>query len=326
MEHRYSIIKNQLPTYLNELIFDEIHKFKNWRSFIKGFYDTYKDKTKVIVTGSARLDHFKKGGDSLFGRYHYFRLHPFSLKELNTKPSLDDVTTLLNLGGFPEPVLKGSKKSYRRWSLERLNRVVYTDINDLENIKEISSIEILIHSLNERAASILSIENLRQDLQVSHNTVSRWLDILETLYVCYRISPFNASKIRAVKKEKKLYLWDWAQISDPEARFENMVASQLLKYCHFIEDTEGYKMDLQYIRDRDGREIDFVVIKDKKPLFAIECKVSPTTLTRLFRYFKERTLIPEFYQVHLSDKDIGAANIEGRSLPFWKFCQIKQMP
>ena len=326
VEHRYSIIRNQLPIQARELIFDEIHKFAKWRSFIKGFYDTYGDKIKIIVTGSARLDHFKKGGDSLFGRYHYFRLHPFSLRELNTKPKSSDMDSLFNLGGFPEPVLRGSEKSYRRWSLERLNRVVYTDINDLENIKEISSIEVLLHSLNDRVASILSIENLRQDLQVSHNTVSRWLDILQTLYVCYRISPFGSSKIRAVKKEQKLYLWDWAQVSHPGARFENMVASQLLKYCHFVEDTEGYKMSLQYLRDREGREVDFVVMKEKKPLFAVECKVSDHILSKTIKYFKERVNIPEFYQVHLGKKDIGFADRGGRALPFWKFCQIKKMP
>ena len=326
VEHRYSIIKNQLPTSMKELIFDEIHKFAKWRNFIKGFYDTYGDKTKIIVTGSARLDHFKKGGDSLFGRYRYFRLHPFSLRELNNRPKPNDVNTLLNLGGFPEPVLKGSQKSYRRWALERLNRVVYTDINDLENIREISSIEVLNHSLSDRVGSVLSIENLRQDLQVSHNTVARWLDILQTLYVCYRIAPFSSSKIRAVKKEKKLYLWDWAQVSDPGARFENMVAGQLLKYCHFVEDTEGYQMDLQYLRDREGREVDFVVLKDKKALFAVECKVSDQAPSKTIKYFKERVKIPEFYQVHLGHKDIGRADITGRSLPFWKFCQLKNMP
>ncbi|MCZ0933120.1 MAG: ATP-binding protein [Oligoflexia bacterium] len=326
VEHRHSIIQNQLPTSESRLIFDEIHKFAGWRSFIKGFYDTYGHKMKIIVTGSAQLDHFKKGGDSLFGRYHYFRLHPFSLRELNKKPSSEDVKALLNLGGFPEPILKGSQRSYRRWSLERLNRVVYTDINSLENIREISSIEILMHSLNERVASPLSIESLRRDLQVSHNTVSKWLDILQALYVCYRISPFGSSKIRAIKKEQKLYLWDWAQVNDPGAGFENMVAGQLLKYCHFIEDTEGYKMDLQYIRDRDGREVDFVVIKDGKALFAVECKLSDQALSKAVKYFKERTNIPEFYQVHLGNKDFGSADVEGRVLPFWKFCQIKNMP
>ena len=326
VEHRQSITKNQIQTHLSELIFDEIHKFANWRNFIKGFYDTYGKEIKIIVTGSSKLDHFKKGGDSLFGRYNYFRLHPFSLRELNKKPNSGDVDTLLNLGGFPEPVLSGSKKSYRRWALERLNRVVYTDINTLENIREISLIEILAQTLKERAGSILSIENLRQDLQVSHNTVCRWLDILQTLYVCYRISPLSRSKIRAVKKEQKLYLWDWAQIDDPGRRFENMTASQLLKYCHFREDTEGYKMDLRYLRDRDGREVDFVVMQENKPLFAVECKMSETTLSKHIKYFKERTNIPEFYQVHTGSKDYGSAHKGGRSLPFWKFCQIKKMP
>ena len=326
VEHRHAIINNRLPTHKPALVFDEIHKFADWRNFIKGFYDTYGKKTKVIVTGSSRLDHFKKGGDSLFGRYHYFRLHPFSLRELNKKPTSADVDTLLCLGGFPEPILKGSKKSYRRWALERQHRVVYTDINTLENIKEISRIEILMNALNNRVGSLLSVESLRRDLQVSHNTVLRWLDILQTLYICYRVPPFYSSKIRALRKDQKLYLWDWAQVEKPGARFENMVAGQLLKYCHFLEDTEGHRMELQYLRDRDGREIDFVVVKDKKPLFAVECKTTDQGLSKYIKYFKERTDIPEFYQVHLSHHDFGSAEGEGRLLPFWKFCQIKKLP
>lgn len=328
LEHRQWILNNQLPTHLPELIFDEIHKFFHWRSFIKGLYDTYKDTLKIIVTGSARLDHFKKGGDSIFGRYHYYRLHPLSLRELNKKPTASDADTFFHLGGFPEPLLSGNKKTYRRWSLERLHRVIYTDINDLENIKEISQIEILIQALKDRISSPLSIEKLRKNLQVSHNTVSRWLSILEVLYVCYRLSPFSSSKVRAVKKEQKLYLWDWVQASTPASRFENMVASQLLKYCHFKQDTEGYLMDLQYIRDRDGREIDFVVLQDKKPLFAVECKLSEQELSKHIHYFKTRLAIPEFYQVYLkgSHKDYGHEKVKGRCLSFWKFCHIKNMP
>ena len=328
VEHRHLLMKNQIPLDLGALIFDELHKMVNWRSWIKGFYDTYGDYTKIIVTGSARLDHFRKGGDSLFGRYHYFRLHPFSLMELNKQPNANDVDSLLNLSGFPEPILKGSKKAYRRWALERLNRVVHTDIRDLENIKEISYIELLAHSLSERVGSTLSIESLRRDLQVSHNTVARWLDILEALYVCYRISPLvrGNSQIRSVKKEQKLYLWDWAQVSNMGARFENMVASHLLKYCHFIQDQQGYKMDLRYLRDRHGREVDFVVLKENKPLFAVECKNSDQGLSQHIQYFKERTNIPEFYQTHLGRKDIGSAKKIGRALPFWKFCKIKNLP
>ena len=326
LEHRQSIIQNQLPVYLKQLVFDEIHKFSGWRSFIKGFYDVHGEKTKIIVTGSARLDHYKKGGDSLFGRYRYFRLHPFSLRELNKKANNSDMEALLNLGGFPEPVLKGSKKTYRRWSLERRSRVVYTDINSLENIKDISSMEVLIQALNDRVSSVLSVESLRQDLQVSHNTVSRWLDILSALYVCYRIPPFGGARIRAVKKEQKLYLWDWAGAKSPGAIFENMVASHLLKYCHFIEDTEGYLMELRYLRDKEGREVDFVVLKEQKALFAVECKLSQGALSKHIKYFKERTNIPEFYQVHTEQKDFGSSDKEGRALPFWKFCQIKQIP
>ena len=326
LNHRDLIVRNQLSAKKKALIFDEIHKFAKWRNFIKGFYDTHGKNIKILVTGSARLDHFKKGGDSLFGRYHYFRLHPFSLKELGKAFGPDDTKALLNLGGFPEPILSGSQKTYRRWSLERLNRVVYSDINDLENIKEISSLEVLIGLLKERVGQPLSIEKLRLVMRVSHNTVSRWLDILETLYVCYRIPPFSSSLSRSVRKEKKLYLWDWPQAESPGARFENMTACQLLKYCHFMEDTEGLPMELKYIRDREGREVDFVVLQNKKPLFALECRLKEGPLSKHIAYFKQRAQIPKFYQVHLGKRDLGFADRKGRSLPFWKFCQIKKMP
>ena len=308
------------------LVLDEIHKFPKWRSFVKGLYDIHSEEIKIIVTGSARLDHFKKGGDSLFGRYHYFRLHPFSLRELNKRPTHSDVESLLQFGGFPEPLIKGSEKTYRRWSLERINRVVYTDINDLENIREISQIELLVHALQGRVASPLSVENLRQDLQVGHNTVARWLDILQTLYFCYRIAPLASSRLRAIRKEQKLYLWDWAQVDNPGARFENMVASQLLKYCNYLEDVEGHPMELKYLRDREGREVDFVVLQNNVPLFAVECKTAETALSPAIKYFQERTDIPEFYQVHLGERDFGSATKGGRSLPFWKFCQLKKLP
>ena len=186
--------------------------------------------------------------------------------------------------------------------------------------------ELLIQALTDRSASLLSIESLREDLQVSHNTLSRWLEILERLYICFRIAPFGSPKIRAVKKEKKLYLWDWAETSESGPRFENMLACQLLKYCHFIEDTEGYPMELRYIRDREGREIDFVVLKKGKAQFAVECKISEVSLSKHIKYFQQRIKIPEFYQVHLKEKDIGFADRGGRSLPFWKFCEIKKMP
>jgi predicted AAA+ superfamily ATPase len=322
---RKQILSGQVPSHQSLIIYDEIHKYRQWRNLIKGMYDTHKGEIDFIVTGSARLDHFKKGGDSLFGRYRYYRLHPLSLSELSENPTKDDFQSLYQLSGFPEPFFSGQVKEYKRWNLERIDRVVYTDINDLESIKDIASMQLLVDSLGDRIASPLSIDSLREDLQVGHGTVSRWLDILDTVYMTFRISPFGSPKIRAVKKEQKLYFWDWAQVEDPGARFENLVACHLLKYCHFVEDSMGEKMELRFLRDRDLREIDFVVLKNKKPLFAVECKSGERQLSKHIRYFKERTAIPEFYQVHTGQADFGNARSNGRCLPFWTFCKELQL-
>jgi predicted AAA+ superfamily ATPase len=186
---------------------------------------------------------------------------------------------------------------------------------------------LLIENLPSRVGSPLSIQNLRENLSVSHDSVSRWLKILETLYVVFRISPFGSPKIKAVTKEQKLYLWDWSQNENEGARFENMVASHLLKYCNFIEDTEGHSMELRYLRDKDKREIDFVVLKDKRPVFAVEAKVSgKNEPAPEAAYFRARTGIPKFYQVHLGIEDFGNEDTSIRILPFWTFCRELQIP
>ena len=201
-------------------------------------------------------------------------------------------------------------------------RIVNDDIRDLENLREYSTIEILAEALVSRVGSPLSIRSLSEDLSVNPRTVEHWVQILEQIYYCYRIAPFGASKIRAVKKEKKLYLWDWSSLEDPGARFENMVGSQLLQYCHLLEDTEGENMELRFIRDTDKREVDFVVLKDKKPLFAVECKTGEKALSPHIRYFKDRTSIPFFYQVHLGTKDYEPEP-KIRVLPLATFCREK---
>lgn len=185
-------------------------------------------------------------------------------------------------------------------------------------------VELLVDALLDRVGSPLSIKSLREDLNVAHETVERWVSILENMYVCFRIPPYSAPKIRAVKKEKKLYLWDWSQVSDAGERFENLVACQLLKLCHFLEDTEGYAMELRFIRDTDRREVDFVVIRDKKPLFAEECKSGEKEVSPAIRYYKERTNIPEFYQVHLGTKDYLSGH--ARVLLFKTFCDELKLP
>lgn len=320
-----AIIKtHQIDSELKIVVLDEIHKYVRWRTLIKGLFDKYHDILSIIVTGSARLDHFRKGGDSLVGRYHYYRLHPFSLAEADPQLKRETTKELLTFGGFPEPFSLKSENEYRRWQRERLSRVVYQDISDLGTIKELSKIELLVDLLPSKVGSILSIKSIQEDLEVSPNTVSRWIEILELVYYCYRILPYGPPKIRAVKKSNKLYLWDWAQVENEGARFENFVAGHLLKYCHFLEDTEGHKMELRYIRDVDLREIDFVVLKNRKPLFAVECKTGESNISKSLYYFRDRTPIPKFYQVHMGKKDFTDGNI--RVLPFEKFCEIEEIP
>lgn len=326
LTHRQNILKYNLPLKEPVIIFDEIHKFAKWRNFLKGLYDEHHETNSFLVTGSARLDYFSKGGDSLHGRYHYYHLHPFSILEMNRNPNTKDLEQLLKFGGFPEPLFSGSEIEWARWRRERNNRVIYEDLRTLENVKEISLIDLLVESLPARVASPLSLKSLSEDLQVSHQTVERWLLILERLYMIYRIPPFGSPKIRAVKKEQKLYFWDWSNVRDKGQSFENMVASHLLKFCHFKENKEGCKMDLRFIRDTDKREIDFVVMQNNASLFAVECKSGETQLSQAIRYFKERTKIPLFYQVHMGQKDYGNEKTTGRVLPFITFCKEIGIP
>jgi len=323
---RESILQAQLPANQPLVVFDEIHKFSDWRNLIKGLYDKNKSSLSFIVTGSARLDYYRKGGDSLQGRYHYYRLHPFTLTECSTTPTAELAEQLLRLGGFPEPLFNGTERFRRRWGRERSARVIYEDLRDLEQVKEISKLELLLHHLPACVGSPLSINRLAKLLQVAHASVDKWITAFENLYLVYRIAPYGTPRIRAVKKENKLYFWDWSTNTDSGARFENMVASHLLKYCHFMEDTEGYNMELRFLRDTDGREIDFVVLRDHLPVFAVECNTGARQASRASTYYRERTDIPLFYQVHLGKKDYGNAENGTRVLPFITFCQELALP
>lgn len=320
LEDRSIIKSHQISRDVEVVIFDEIHKYARWRSLVKGLFDKYSKELSVIVTGSARLDHFRRGGDSLVGRYHYYRLHPFSLAEVDSGYQMASVDRLLRFGGFPESYIKQSDDFSRRWRKERLSRVVYQDLRDLDTVKDLSKMELLVDALPIRVGSPLSIKSLQEDLEVSPNTVVRWIEVLEAVYYCYRITPYGPPKIRAVKQANKLFLWDWSEIESPGPRFENLVASQLLKLCHFLEDTKGHRMELRYLKDVDGREIDFIVLQDRKPIFAVECKTGEKSISPHIKYFAERTTIPKFYQVHLGKKDYGSPET-GRVLPFTTFCK-----
>ena len=316
---RSSLMKGELPPNQNFIVLDEIHKYARWRNLVKGFYDTNKSKISFIITGSARLDYYRKGGDSLQGRYHYYRLHPFSLMELNSKATGNDFKDLLKFGGFPEPFLGGSEVEAKRWSREYRNRLINEEITNLENVSDLGNLELLSLRLPQLVGSPLSINSIREDLQVSHKRVSKWLNILERTYAIFRISPFGSSKLRAVKKEQKHYHYDWSLIPDLPLRFENMVAMHLLKWVHFEQDTKGRDLELKYFRDVDGREVDFVITENMNPIYLIEAKWKDAEIPKGLKYLKKRFPNVKAYQISATGKK-DYITLDGiRVLPSLKF-------
>ncbi len=285
-DDRHAILSRQLPS--SPLwVFDEIHKHRGWRGLLKGLYDKRRAQQKILVTGSARLDLYRYGGDSLQGRYHLLRLHPLSVAELKLKRDAE-FQSLLRLGGFPEPFFGGSEVEARRWSREYRARLVRDDIASLEPISDLGNLELLMLRLPDLVGSPLSINALREDLQVSHKTLENWVSVLERMYAVFRVPPFGTPRLRAVKKEQKHYHLDWSLVTNEAARFENLVACHLLKWVHFLEDTEGRDVELRYFRDRDGREVDFVVIENKKPILMVEVKLTDTKPDRSLRYLASK--------------------------------------
>lgn len=300
LKDREFILRQHFPIE-KFIIFDELHKFKQWRGYIKGLYDKHNYQKKILVTGSARLDYYRHSGDSLQGRYHYYRLHPFTVKELDIQTT-EDIKSLLDLGGFPEPFLSGSKRQALRWQREYRSRVIHEDISSLELSQNLSQMELLLIRLPELVGSPLSVNALREDLNLSHKTVAKYLDIFERMYLIYRLPPFHSHKLRAVKKEKKHYHYNWAEVRDKGARFENLIAGHLLKWIHFQQDYEGKNLEFCYFRDTDKREVDFIITDNKKPIQAIECKLKAKNISSHLKYFKAKFPSTECIQVHLENK------------------------
>ena len=297
------------------VVLDELHKWRDWKGWLKGEYDKHRRTTRFLVTGSARLDVYRRGGDSLQGRYHHYRLHPFSLreargdhisdlvvpgKELSIRTgSTDTLTSLMEYGGFPEPFLAHSARTYRRWQRERLERFFREEVRDLETVRDLSSMQLLADLLPERVASPLSLNALREDIEASHRALTHWMDIFERLYYVVRIRPFEVRRVRGLRKMPKAYLWDWSQVPTRGPRFENLVALHLLKLCHFLQDRDGFNVELSYLRDRTGREVDFLITADRRPWMAVEAKVGDTAIDPALKYFRERLKIPFVYQIVL---------------------------
>ncbi len=312
-EDRRAMLAERFDPQARLLIFDELHKYRRWKQYVKGVYDTQKERFHIMVTGSARLDLYRRGGDSLMGRYHYYRLHPFSLAEILKSTShpvpsreltlqrhasaVTHLERLFSFGGFPEPFFKRDLRTLRRWQNERTDRLIKEDIRDLEHLRDLSAMQVLVELMPQKVGALLSLNALREDLQVTHKTIALWMDVLERFYYHFRVYPYATTAVKSLRKQAKAYLWDWSPIADEGARFENLVASHLLKLVHWLHDAEGYTTDLFYLRDIEGREVDFLVTVNRKPWFAVEVKQSDTALHKPLLYFGERLRIPFLYQV-----------------------------
>ncbi len=317
---REQIKSHRFPADSGTLVLDEVHKYPQWRSLLKGLYDKNAGQLRFIVTGSARLDLFRRGGDSLFGRYHYFRLHPFSYGEVDAEYRLETLDALLEYGGFPEPFIRHTARFARIWRRERMARVIHQDLRDLTNLKDYTQLELLADLLPSKVGSLLSLNSIAEDLAKSPHTIANWIDILGSVYQCYTVAPYGPPKIKANRKQQKLYLWDWSVIESPGARFENLVASHLLKYCHLMEDTEGHQMELRFLRDQQGHEVDFVVLKNKRPALMVECKTGERAASPSLLYFRDRVSCRELYQVHGGERSYQQDGV--RVMPFGEFCRI----
>ena len=289
-EDRQDILKKRWIEECPLLIFDEFHKYPHWKQWIKGIYDVLGEKHRILVTGSARLDVYKRGGDSLLGRYHYWRLHPFSLDERPAgMSSAEAFRRLMTVGGFPEPFLDGDERAARRWRRERFDRIIREDIRDLEQIRNIQLLGLMIDLLRKRVGSPVVFSNIAEDLHVANKTVKNWLEILERMYLVFSVRPFSKSIPRAILKPPKVYFFDNGDvIGDEGARFENLVASSLLKRLHFLEDREGFRYELRYIKDKEHREVDFAVLKDGILEELIEVKYGDKNISKSLRYYAEK--------------------------------------
>jgi uncharacterized protein len=293
--HRDRILREEWPD-APLLVLDEIHKFRKWRNLLKGLFDQYRQEIQILVTGSAKLDYYRHGGDSLQGRYHLLHLHPLSVAELGIQSS-GDFKTLLTLGGFPEPFYGGSEVEARRWSRDYRSRLLEENLLGLESVHDIGSLEQMMIRLPDLVGSPLSINALREDLQLNHRTVSRWAGILERIYAIFRLAPLGSPRIRAVKKEQKHYHLDWTLPPKDSQRFENLAAVHLKKWVDFECDAKGRDLELRYFRDVQGREVDFVITENRQPIRFIECKWADEDVHPSLRYMRERFPKADFWQI-----------------------------
>ena len=302
------------------VIFDELHKYPRWKQFLKGFFDTYADQLRIIVTGSSRMDVYRRGGDSLMGRYFLYRMHPFSVAETLTQDLPDEnriirspkkvspanFDALWNHGGYPEPFLKRDMRFSRRWQSLRLEQLVREDIRDLTQIQQLDQLELLVKFLAERSAHQLIYGNLANDVRVAIDTTRRWIDLLVSLHLGFLIRPWFKNVSRSLRKEPKWFLRDWASIKDPGDKAETFVACHLLKAVEGWNDMGLGKFELGYLRDKEKREVDFLVARDGQPWFLVEVNQKDESISPALKYYQQQLDVPFAFQVVLESKYVDA--------------------
>jgi predicted AAA+ superfamily ATPase len=294
------------------VVLDEIHKYRQWKNYLKGTYDRFHRDYLFLVTGSGRLDTYQKGGDSLAGRYDLFHLWPLTLAELGecqaeheaflsdplavVQDGLADLKAkwerLAAFSGFPEPYLRGTPSGYRRWSSGYHARLIREDIRDMTAIRTVDQVEVLFYLLPSRIGSPLSVTGLSEDLKTAYNTVAQWLSVFERVYLTFTLKPWTASVVRSIQKEKKLYLLDYAVIDDPAAQFENMVAVELMRAVSTWNDLGLGQYGLHFVRDKEKREVDFLVADRRKPVLLIETKLGDETPSPSLVRFQRQLNVP----------------------------------
>jgi hypothetical protein len=300
-------------------VLDEIHKHRGWKNYLKGVYDRFHAEFVFLVTGSGRLDAYRRGGDSLAGRYRLFHLWPFTLAELaNQRVALQTFWTdptavvvdadhaaeqtwrrLAEFSGFPGPYVRANLRAYRRWSNTYHTQLIREDIRDLTGITSIGSLETLFSLLPDRIGSLLSATSLAEDLKVAYNTVRTWLDALERFYLVFSIGPWSHRVTRATQKARKLYLLDYATIEDRAARFENMVAVELHRAVTMWNDGGDGPFGLHFVRNKEKQEVDFLVTEKRRPRLLVETKMADTAVSHALLKFQEQLCVPA---VQLTDQ------------------------
>ncbi|HLG42964.1 MAG TPA: ATP-binding protein, partial [Planctomycetota bacterium] len=300
-------LSEKIPTAM----FDELHKYPRWRQFLKGFFDTYADRVRVIVTGSSRMDTYRRGGDSLMGRTFIYRMHPFSVAETihqdlpdpkrivrpPKKNKTDDFDALWNHGGYPEPFLKRDNRFTSRWQSMRLEQLLRGDVRDLTQIQQIDQLEMLVKLLADRSSGQLVYSNLARDVRVSIDTVKRWVDTLGSLHHGFLIRPWFKNVTRSLRKEPKWFLRDWAGIENAGNKAETFVGCHLLKAVEGWADLGFGRFQLAYLRDKRQREVDFLVVRDGKPWFLVEVKQREESIGDALGYYQEQLKAPFAFQV-----------------------------